>query len=274
MPFAQLSSIRQHYYEHGHGPRAVVFVHGFQASARIFQLVWERMPEELYRCIAVNNRGAGESDAPPEESAYGAKPFADDLYELVKLLGLREIVMVGHSMGGLTVMQFAVEHPELLHALVLIDPAGPDGIAPEVTDVEAAVNARISARAAAGPVVRETREEVPEEFLAALAVELASAPEQRLRGSYRSMLTSRIGDRVARLTVPVLMLAGDNDQVVQLPRLIDTFQKLPPGSSLHVWHGVGHSPNVEVPERLTRVVRRFIEKTVPARLTKETAAPA
>jgi branched-chain amino acid transport system permease protein len=267
MPFAQLSAVRQHYYEAGHGPQAVVLVHGFQASGRIWQLVWERLPPDHYWAIAVDNRGAGRTEAPPDEDAYGVKPFADDLFELAVQLGLRDIVLVGHSMGGATVMQFAVDHPALVRALVLVDPAGPDGIDASVQtdeEIEAVINARMSRRqpvtaASLGP-------EAPREFAEALAAEMNAAPEQRLRGSYRSMLALRIGEPVSRLPMPVLMFAGDQDQTVPLRNLLDTYLKLPPGSGLHVWHGVGHSPNVQVPDRFVGVLRRFVEHTVPARL--------
>ena len=274
MPFAQLSAVRQHYYEYGEGPQALVFVHGFQASGRIWQLVCERLPGDEYHMIAVDNRGAGQTDAPDGEEAYGVKPFADDLVELVGQLGLREIVLVGHSMGGATAMQFAVDHPELVRALVLVDPAGPDGIDADVragvTDVEATVDARTSRRA---PVSPDTwGPDVPRDFAEALAADMNAAPERRLRGSYRSMLTLRIGERVARLSMPVLMMAGDQDQTVPLRNLLDTYLKLPAGSGLHVWHGVGHSPNVETPDRFVRVLRRFVERTVSERLDAQPVA--
>jgi pimeloyl-ACP methyl ester carboxylesterase len=273
MPFAQLSTIRQHYYEYGHGSQVILFVHGFQASGRIWQLVCERMPADRYRMIAVDNRGAGQSDAPEGEHAFGVKPFADDLAELIGSLGLRDVIVVGHSMGGATAMQLAVDHPDLVYALVLVDPAGPNGIVATVTDLERAIDARMAARAT--PSVDAIAEgfgpDVPHEFARALAEDIAAAPERRLRGSFRSMLTLRIGDRVAQLTMPVMMIAGDDDRVVPLSNLLDTYRMLPPGSGLHVWHGVGHSPNVETPDRFVRVLRRFIERTVPARLA---AAPA
>ncbi len=100
MPYAQLTRVRMHYFERGHGPETVVFVHGFQASGRIWQLVQEALPEDRYRTIAVNNRGAGETEAPPEEDDFGIEPFASDVYELVTQLGLRDLTLVGHSLGG------------------------------------------------------------------------------------------------------------------------------------------------------------------------------
>ena len=269
MPFVQLSTIRQHYYEYGHGAQVIVFVHGFQASGRIWQLVCDLLPADEYRMIAVDNRGAGQSDAPADERDYGCKPFADDLFELVTALGLRDFVLVGHSMGGATAMQYAVDHPTTVRALVLVDPAGPDGIAPAGTDVEAAVEQRMAGRRARQVTVASLTNGLPEtlpaEFAAALAADMAAAPEQRLRGSLRSMLTLRIGEAVSRLPMPILMIAGDDDQTVPLPNMLETYRKLPPGSGLHVWHAVGHSPNIEVPDRFVRVLRGFVERTVPAR---------
>lgn len=269
MPYAQLSRIRMHYYENGDRAGAaekLVFVHGFQASGRIWQLVQEQLPPSYYS-IAVNNRGAGETEAPSEEAGFGCKPFADDVFELVTQLGLDAFTLIGHSMGGATVMQFAVDHPELLKALVLVDPAGPDGIVPDGTDVEKLIDDRMTARARqrqqGAPVTGITTHAAgPSEFRRLLAADIAAAPERRLRGSMRSMATLRIGDRVGRLQMPVLLVGGDADELVPLQRMLETFAKLPPGSRLHIWHGVGHSPNVEIPAELCAVLRRFVEVTV------------
>jgi len=274
MPYAQVGPIRLHYNERGTEAttsETVVFVHGFQASARIWQAMQELLPPS-YHSIAVNNRGAGESDAPPEESAYGCKPFADDLYGLVTQLGLRRFTLVGHSMGGATALQYAVEHGETLKALVLMDPADPDGWG-EGIDVEAAIERRMAQRAEQQRAGTVGESIVPPEatgprraWLEALATDIAAAPEQRLRGSLRSMATIRLGERVRALTMPILMVGGDADRLIPLRRMLATFAKLPEGSGLHIWHGVGHSPNVEIPEKATAVLRRFIEETVPAKL--------
>jgi len=70
MPYVQLSRVRMQYFEHGHGPEVVVLVHGFQASARIWQLVQDALPADRYRTLALNNRGAGETEAPENESDF------------------------------------------------------------------------------------------------------------------------------------------------------------------------------------------------------------
>lgn len=271
MPFAQLSRARLHYYQRGSGPRRVVFVHGFQASGRIWQLTQEALPEAEYESIAIDNRGAGESEAPPEESDFGVGPFASDVYELVSQLGWRDFTLVGHSLGGATVARFAVDHPELLNGLVLLDPADPDGRDAPAAAIDRIIDERMAARRAqqarggGGDGIDARDASAPAEFLRLLAVDIAAAPERRLRGSLRSMFELRIGAAVGSLPMPVLLACGDADQLIPLGQMLATWAKYPAGSGLHVWHGVGHSPNVDIPTELTAVLRRFIEVTVPAR---------
>ena len=274
MPFADLSSIRMDYFEAGDGPERVVLVHGFQASGRIWQPLQARLPLR-FKSIAVNNRGAGQTTAPAEESAYGGKPFADDIFELVSQLGWSDFTLVGHSMGGATAMQFAVDHPDLLKGLVLLDPAAPDGILPPGENLEAAIDARMQRRAeqrAAAPLVELATAELPSDVRQALAADIAAAPEQRLRGSWRSMATLRLGDRVGKLPMPVLLMGGDQDQLVPLSSMLSTYAKLPDGSGLQIWHGAGHSPNLSHPDALCETLVHFIEETIPARRASAGAA--
>ena len=272
MARAQLAEVTLEYFERGHGPHTVVLVHGFSASARIWHEVQQALPEDRYRTVAVNNRGAGASDAPPEEADFAVKKFASDLHALVVHLGLRDFTLVGHSMGGLTAMQFAVDHPELPKALLLLDPAAPDG--PDLSDekIEKLIDAGTESRAAAAARGEEPRglDATPAAFDAAaykgLIEDIKAAPERRLRGSMRSMMKSCIGEQVAALTMPILLAAGDRDAVLPLAGMLDTWRKLPKGSGLHVWHDAGHSPNVDRPAEFVALVRHFVEGTVPARV--------
>src|ERR1700722_11941462 len=152
MAFAQLSKVRLEYFPHGQGLGHIVFIHGFQASARIWSLVQQALPADRYTSIAINNRGAGGSDAPPDEADFSVPIFAADAFELVSQLGWRDFTLVGHSLGGATVAQFAVDPPRLLKGLVLLDPADPDGRAfPPGVTVDAIIDARMAAQAAQSP---------------------------------------------------------------------------------------------------------------------------
>ena len=273
MAFAQLSRVRLEYFPHGHGPEKVVFIHGYQASAPIWRMVQEALPADRYASIAINNRGAGASDAPPDESDFTVQAFAADAFELVSQLGWRDFTLAGHSMGGATAAEFAVNHAELLKGLVLLDPADPDGR--EIPGGPAAIEAMLDARMAArreqqargrpGDGIDASGAGAPADLMRQLGEDMRNAPERRLRGSMRSMLSLRVGDKVKRLAMPVLLIAGDADELIPLSSMLATWAKYPAGAGLAVFHGVGHSPNLDCPNELAAVLRRFIEVTVPAR---------
>jgi pimeloyl-ACP methyl ester carboxylesterase len=279
MTIAQLSKVKLEYFPHGEGPDRVVFIHGFQASARIWRMTQEALPADRYSSIAINNRGAGASEAPPDAADFGIEPFAADAFELVSQLGWRDFTLVGHSMGGPTATQFAVDHPSLLKGLVLLDPADPDGrgadMGPEAIDqlIDARMAARREqqARGAVGDAIDARAAAAPADLMRALAEDMRNAPERRLRGSMRSMMTVRLGDRVKTLPMPVLLAGGDADELIPVSAMLATWAKYPAGTGLHFWHGVGHSPNLDCPAELAALLRQFIETTIPAR-TKAAAA--
>ena len=275
MAIAKLSEVSIEYFEAGEGPEKVVFIHGFQASAQIWHAVQEALPNDRYSSIAINNRGAGNSDAPDDEHQYGIGPFASDAFELLERLGWDRFTLVGHSLGGATVAQFAVDHPERVSGLVLLDPADPDGRNASPDEIDQLIDERMAARRAqrergarGGDGIDRpqlvSRADEAEPWREALVRDIEAAPEVRLRGSMRSMFALRLGARVRSLPMPVILIAGDRDALIPIESMLATWAKYPEGSALHVWHGIGHSPNVDCPEELTQVLRHFIEVTVPA----------
>ncbi len=280
MAFAQLSKVRLEYFEHGHGPERVVLVHGFQASAAIWRLVQEALPTDRYTSIAINNRGAGGSEAPPREDDFSVQIFAADVFELVSQLGWDDFTLVGHSLGGATVAQFAVDHPDLLKGLVLLDPSDPDGrqLPDEGPSLEELIEQRMAARRAqqargggGDGIDAAALAETSSEVVRAVAADMRNAPERRLRGSMRSMFEIRIGERVRALPMPVLLAGGDADELIPVSAMLATWAKCPPGTGLHFWHGVGHSPNLDAPADVAALLRRFIEKTIPMRAGQRAA---
>jgi len=274
MAFAQLSKVRLEYFQHGHGPERVVLVHGFQASAAIWRLVQEALPADRFTSIAINNRGAGGSEAPPRESDFSVQIFATDAFELVNELGWDAFTLVGHSLGGQTVAQFAVDHPGLVKGLVLLDPADPDGgrLPQGGLTLDQLIDSRMAARKAqqerggGGDGIDATAMAGPaSEVVRAVATDMRNAPERRLRGSMRSMFELRIGERVKSLPMPTLLAGGDADELIPVSAMLATWAKLPAGAGLHFWHGVGHSPNLDTPLEVAALLERFIDRTIPAR---------
>jgi esterase len=119
-------SYLEQFYHLLYGPEAGrkwVFVHGLMGYAQNWRKIISAF-EPTERCLAYDQRGHGRSIKP--ENSYAPKDYADDLFHILSELGWKQIVLVGHSMGGRNVLNFANRYPDLISHLVIED-IGPDG---------------------------------------------------------------------------------------------------------------------------------------------------
>jgi non-heme chloroperoxidase len=103
-----------HYLERGSG-RPLVLLHGITLRADVWAPQLHQLADR-YRVIAVDLRGHGGSVA--GTSGYGMGPLGDDVAAVLEGLDLRDAVVVGHSMGGMGLMQFCGAHPDVLGSRV------------------------------------------------------------------------------------------------------------------------------------------------------------
>jgi len=108
------------YEERGAGSPAFVFVHGWTCNRSFFAPQADAFAKR-HRVVSVDLRGHGESDTP--QGAYPISAYADDIAQLIGELKLGKVIAVGHSMGGVTVLQLAVAHPDRVAGIVMVDPA-------------------------------------------------------------------------------------------------------------------------------------------------------
>ena len=110
--------IELHYSDDGHGP-VVLLLHGWACDGSD----WSWLAVDLaadHRVIIPDHRGHGRST--PTTARFGAKVLAADAEALLERLSIEHAVVVGHSMGTLVASALAVERPDLVTALILIDP--------------------------------------------------------------------------------------------------------------------------------------------------------
>ncbi len=106
--------------------RPVMFIHGNVSSARFWEETMLALPED-YRALAPDLRGFGQSDTKPVDATRGVRDFSDDLHGLLETLGLDSVHLIGWSLGGGVVMQFAMDHPGRVASLTLVAPVSPYG---------------------------------------------------------------------------------------------------------------------------------------------------
>lgn len=119
-----LGGMRFHFLDWGNeGARPLLFLHGGGLTAHTFDLVCLALRTD-YRCLALDQRGHGDSEWSPVED-YGTATHAADIAAFIEAFDLTGLVMVGMSMGALNAIHYAADHGDRLAALILID-AGPE----------------------------------------------------------------------------------------------------------------------------------------------------
>jgi pimeloyl-ACP methyl ester carboxylesterase len=171
-------------------------------------------------------------------------------------------------MGGATVARFALDHPELLKALVLLNPAPLIG-RPLATDWEAQIRQQFASGRTSDDMAMHTPG-VPEALRQALQADVLRNPIERALGGRRSMASLNLRPRLHELSMPVFVVGGDKDNRVGVYNILAEYLALPAERRfLHIFHGIGHSPNVEVAVDFASLLDHFVSRTVASSLATE-----
>lgn len=115
--FSQTNNITLHYLDHSGGEPTIVLMHGLTANAHFFDgLASSRLPNRL---LAVDLRGRGQSDKP--DTGYSMAEHAADIIGLMDNLGLAQVVLAGHSYGGLLTCYLAANFPAHVSKCIVMD---------------------------------------------------------------------------------------------------------------------------------------------------------
>lgn len=129
MKRASVRDLQVAYTEQGEGERPFVLVHGYSGCRQDFDPV---LPElaELGRTVVPDLRGHGQTSRAQDVTRYSLDGLVEDLRAFLDALKIKRCDLLGHSMGGMVTLRFALAHPERLSSLVLMNttPRGLDDV--------------------------------------------------------------------------------------------------------------------------------------------------
>ena len=251
---------------HGSGA-PVLLVHGLGYARWGWEPVLPALAER-FDVILFDNRGIGESDAPP--GPYSVPELAADAVQVLDEAGVERAHVVGTSLGGMIAQEVALAYPDRVDRLVLActTPGGPRAYPmPQVTvdligrraTLEPSVALRLFVENALARTTVETRPEIVERILAH-RIATTQAPTawaaQAAAGATFEAL-----DRLGGLAAPTLVQTGTDDVVVD-PHNARLLCELIPGSRLETFDGCGHLFFWEEPERFVASLAAFLEDRV------------
>ena len=249
------------YVSRGQG-KPILFIHGWPCSQRVWDSQIHAL-QDRYQCVALDLRGMGHSEK--ADCDYSFREFAGDIRELIKSLGLRDVTLVGWSMGVSVALEYMANHQEDndVSRIVLINGPiklisskdWPYGIEKEECMqyinalVEEPVNGRRSF--AESNLLNPTQAEI--DFLFGISMQTPldiamKAVMNQIELDHRQVLKS--------LRIPCLAMQSDQDfYPVELGQYIaDTV----PQGSLYIFEGCGHSVQIQNHEIFNEVLSNFV----------------
>lgn len=218
MKSVEVNGVKLHYLQEGSG-RPVVLVHGNGESHALFETEIRQLTAAGYEVFAPDSRGHGANEPVSE---YHYADMADDIFCLIRELGLEKPYYFGHSDGGIIGLLLELRHPGTLGKMAVSGTnLSPDGIVPEFVEEFTAINER-----------------EPNPLITLMLTEPHIEPEE-----------------LRKITIPVLVTVGEHDLI--LPEETQRIVQNLPDVRLIVVPGADHGSYLDHNERMGEFLLDF-----------------
>lgn len=268
--FVELEGVRLHYLEHGRGP-VVVLLHGNGAMAEDFAISdVMRLLARDHRVIAFDRPGFGHSTR-PHGRFWSAEAQGALIHQALARLGIGRAVILGHSWGTQVALALGLDHPGRVAGLVLVAGYYQPTLRGDVVPFSLAAIPvlgdlmRYTISPPLGWLIRHRvfhnlfkPSPVPGRFEAEFPVGLSLRPSQLKASAADTALmipaAARHAPRYGELSMPVTILAGRGDRIVDFERQAAWLHRRIPQSRLEAVEGAGHMLHHIEPRRVAAAV--------------------
>jgi non-heme chloroperoxidase len=244
----------QIYYKDWGAGQPVVFSHGWPLSADSWEAQMLFLADNGYRCIAHDRRGHGRSSQPWDGNEMDT--FADDLAALIETLDLKDVVLIGFSMGGGEVARYIGRHgtqrlakAALISAvppLMLKTAANPGGLPiekfDEIRQGALADRSQFYRDIAGGPFFGANRpgSKVSQGMIDSFWLQGMQAGHKNTFDCIKAFSETDFTEDLKRFDVPTLIIHGDDDQIVPIGAAALNSAKLVKNAILKIYPGAPH----------------------------------
>ena len=255
MPEVKVGDINLHYELYGKGD-PVIFAHAFLDNCSVWKAEVDVLAQ-THTVILYDHRGHGKSDKPRGD--YSVQTLANDLNGLISAMNLDRVALVGNSIGGMTVLTLALNHPNKVSRLVLVCTTPRLVIQlPVIGSILGWLCSffpyRVFARTIQwSKIYRPSQEATNQALERAMQV-----PRHAAYACWRRLFTNYdIRNQISKIEVPTLIVAGEKDWSIPI-RTSRFMNKHIVGSRLEVISQCGHLPMIEKPEEFNKILTGFL----------------
>jgi pimeloyl-ACP methyl ester carboxylesterase len=245
-----------HYDIRGEGETALVFVHCWSCD----RSYWSEQVDEFatkFKVVTIDLAGHGQSGS--NRDVWSMSAFGNDVAVVAYKLGLKKIILIGHSMGAAVMVEAARILPGRVDGLVAVDMFQALGTSFSEDQVKAFLepfqeNFEEATRNFVQPMFSPTADSA---LAARIIDDMSSAPPEVGVGAFEEIFKYYFTDRIVlalvELNLPVRCINADNS-----PINIEAGRKAAPSFDAKIMKGVGHFLHLEDPETFNRLLRETI----------------
>jgi pimeloyl-ACP methyl ester carboxylesterase len=265
--YADSGGVRIHYASLGKGP-LVVMLHGFPD----FWYTWRLQMEELsknYQTVAVDLRGYNLSDKPKGVENYDMKLLVGDVIAVIRHLGQKKAIVVGHDWGGAIAWSVAMFAPDVVDRLIILNLPHPRGLTRELANnPEQAENSQYARDfqqpdaykklTAEGLALWVTDPEARPKYLEAFRRSDFEAMLNYYKRNYPRASSAAVAPELPKVQAPVLMIHGLGDKYLLPGALNGTWDWLGKDLTLVTIPGAGHFVQQDAADLVTRSMKMWL----------------
>jgi pimeloyl-ACP methyl ester carboxylesterase len=252
------------YYETAGAGEPLLLLHGLGSRGEDWQL---QVPyfARWYRVIVADMRGHGRSSKPP--GPYSVPMMAADVVSLLDGLAIESTHLVGLSMGGMIAFQLAVDHPDRVRRLVIVNSAPslvPRNWGERARMLQRLALARLFSPAMTGRFLSRRLFPKPDQafFREELVRQWATNDRQAYLAAMKALIGWSVLDRIGEIRSPTLVVSGDRDYL-PLDAKRDYTARIP-GARLVVVEDSGHATPIDQTARFNELVLAFLSESKQA----------
>ncbi|MFX0037222.1 MAG: alpha/beta fold hydrolase [Candidatus Hermodarchaeota archaeon] len=274
MTIAKLNNTEIYYDEHGSGVPFLVMHGGLGIDHSYFRPAIDPLGD-IFKLIFYDHRGEGRSGRPPFNTIT-LEQLADDANSLRKILGYKNIGLIGHSFGGSVALHYATRHPKKISYLILMNASPAFDYWEEVMKHIMQKNLTPEMRETLNAPVDRTIEGFRKQFKITAPLyfyRYNSEMEKLINKILKKMILNpetaalnetilpnyNVLSKLTEIEIPTLILAGKNDIITPLSQAQRIYKKIP-NSELHIFEKSGHYPFYEEPNEVFGVIRGWFKK--------------
>lgn len=256
-----------HYCDQGQGP-VIVALHGFVDSLHTWD-GWVKAIGSHYRIIRMDIPGFGLT-GPSSNGLYSKKVFVEFVDKFITALDVDKFIIAGNSLGGAIAWNYALQFPEKVEKMVLIDPAGyPMEIPwplkltamPIIKNIAAMITPRfiyaMSLKKVLGDPKKVTDEMIDRHYELNLRPGNRKALLNIMEILKKHTTDPSFSKTITGISVPTMLLWGQKDSWIPVSH-VSLWQRDLPDIRVIVYDGVGHIPQVEIPARSANDVHQWL----------------